>query len=62
MPLAAERREFSMNVLFISISSMPHMSKHSISLDLIHEFKRNGHDVYVVCAREKKENNIEKEI
>ena len=32
------------------------MSKHSISLDLIHEFKKNGHDVYVVCAREKKEN------
>ena len=45
-----------MNVLFISISSMPHISKHSISLDLIHEFQRNGHDVYVVCAREKKEN------
>ena len=32
------------------------MSEHSISLDLIHEFQRNGHDVYVVCAREKKEN------
>ncbi len=45
-----------MNVLFISISSMPHISKHSISLDLIHEFQRNGHNVYVVCAREKKEN------
>ncbi len=35
---------------------MPHLEKHSISLDLIHEFKRNGHDVYVVCARERKEN------
>ena len=32
------------------------MSKHSISLDLIHEFQRNGHEVYVVCARERKEN------
>ena len=32
------------------------MSKHSISLDLIHEFQRNGHNMYVVCAREKKEN------
>lgn len=44
-----------MNVLFISISSLPHISKHSISLDLIHEFQRNGHKVYVVCALEKKE-------
>ena len=45
-----------MNVLFISISSLPHISEHSISLDLIHEFQRNGHNVYVVCALEKKEN------
>ena len=44
-----------MNVLFISISSMPHLSGHSISIDLIHEFQRNGHDVYVVCSIEKKE-------
>ena len=32
------------------------MSKHSISLDLIREFQRKGHEVYVVCARERKEN------
>lgn len=45
-----------MNVLFISISSLPHISEHSISLDLIHEFKRHGHEVYIVCALEKREN------
>ncbi len=45
-----------MNVLFLSISSLPHMSEHSISLDLLREFQRNGHRVYVVCAIEKKEN------
>lgn len=44
-----------MNVLFISISSLPHLSGHSISLDLLHEFQRNGHNVHVVCALEKKE-------
>ena len=45
-----------MNVLFLSISSLSHMSKHSISLDLLREFKRNGHNVYVVAGLEKKEN------
>lgn len=39
-----------MNVLFLSISSMGHMSSHSISLDLLHEFKRAGHSVYTVSA------------
>ena len=43
-----------MNVLFLSISSLPHISNHSISLDLIHEFIRNGHKVYAVCANERK--------
>lgn len=42
-----------MNVLFLSISAMPHLSSHSISLDLIHEFVRRGHKVYVVCAIER---------
>ena len=45
-----------MNVLFISISPLPHISAHSISLDLIHEFIRNGHKVYAVCANERKNN------
>ncbi len=45
-----------MNILFISISSLPHISKHSISVDLIHEFMKNGHNVYAVCANERKNN------
>ena len=45
-----------MNILFLSISSLPHISEHSISLDLIHEFRRNGHEIYIVCGLEKKEN------
>ena len=45
-----------MNVLFLSISPLPHISSHSISLDLIHEFIRNGHKVYAVCGNERKNN------
>ena len=39
-----------MNVLFVSISAMPHLDSHSISIDLIHEMTRQGHSVYVLCA------------
>lgn len=46
-----------MNVLFISLSFLPHINEHSISLDLIHEFQRNGHAIYIICASEKKENS-----
>lgn len=42
-----------MNVLFLSISALPHMSSHSISLDLLREFRRNGHNVYAVGAIER---------
>jgi len=45
-----------MNVLYLAISSLPHMSQHSISLDLLREFKKRGHKVYVVSGLEKKEN------
>ncbi len=45
-----------MNILFVSISSLPHISEHSISLDLIHELQRNGHQVFVVCAIESRDN------
>ncbi len=45
-----------MNVLFLSISAIPHISGHTISLELIHEFIRNGHKVYAVGALERREN------
>lgn len=42
-----------MNILFISISSIPDVNLHSISLDLLREFQRNGHHVCILCALEK---------
>lgn len=47
-----------MNVLFVSISSIEHASKHSISLDLLHEFQRNGHNVHIVAALQKRDNGV----
>ncbi|WP_373261709.1 glycosyltransferase family 4 protein [Hungatella hathewayi] len=46
-----------MNILFVSISELPQMDKHSISLDLLHEFKKNGHTIYAVCANERRNNS-----
>ena len=43
-----------MNILFISVSSLPHLGEHSISLDLIREFRRNGHTMYVICSNERR--------
>lgn len=45
-----------MNILYISISSLPHISQHSISLDLIHQLQAQGHQVYAVCAIERRDN------
>lgn len=44
-----------MNILFLTISAMPHLDGHSISIDLLHEFVRQGHNVSVVCAQTKGE-------
>lgn len=44
-----------MNILFLSISEFSHMSEHSIYHDLMHEFQRNGHNVFVVCSLGNKE-------
>ena len=45
-----------MNILFLSISSIPHLDEHSISLDLIRELKRRGHNVYVLGSNERRNN------
>lgn len=42
-----------MNILFVSISSIPDVNLHSISLDLLREFQRNGHRICILCALEK---------
>lgn len=39
-----------MNVVFISISAMPDVSEHSISLDLLRELQKRNHNVYIVCS------------
>lgn len=43
----------SMNVLFITISWIPDINLHSISLDLLREFQKKGHSVSILCALEK---------
>ena len=43
-----------MNILFVSISGLPRLSGHSISLDLIHELNKKGHKVYAVCSNERR--------
>lgn len=43
-----------MNVLFLSISSMPPLTGHGISLDLLRQIKEHGHDVYLVCSNERR--------
>ena len=53
-----------MNILFVSISAISHLSNHTISLDLIRELKNNGHNVYVIGSsqrREGKETNLSEE-
>lgn len=46
-----------MNILFLSISTLQHVSKHGISLDLIRELMKKGHHVYAVCAIERRDND-----
>ena len=43
-----------MNILFLSISSLPPMTEHGISLDLIRQIQQHGHQVYVVCSNERR--------
>ncbi len=45
-----------MKVLFLSISSLGHLSGNSISLDLLREVRAHGHELYVVSALEKRAN------
>ena len=45
-----------MNILFVSISAIPDVAQHSITLDMVHQMRRLGHNVYIVCGLERKEN------
>lgn len=43
-----------MRLLFLSIGDIPSIKHHEIYPDLLREFVRNGHEVFVVCSREKR--------
>lgn len=43
-----------MKLLFLSIGDIPSIRHHEIYPDLLREFMKNGHEVYVVCSREKR--------
>lgn len=45
-----------MNILFLSIGDIPNIQHREIYPDLLREFIKKGHHVYVVCARERRNN------
>ena len=45
-----------MNILFLSIGMLNHIDDKGIYTDLLREFRDHGHNVYVVCARERRLN------
>lgn len=42
-----------MNVLFVTIA-YPKVGEYNIYTDLMQEFERNGHKVYIACSNEKR--------
>lgn len=49
-----------MNILFLSIGDIPGIKHREIYPDLMREFIKNNHNVYVICSREKR-NNLDTE-
>lgn len=43
-----------MNILFLTIGKMDNIQEYSLYPDLLREFRKNGHTVYAVCARERR--------
>lgn len=43
-----------MNILFLSISTLPHLSEHSLYADLLRQLHADGHQVYAVSPRERR--------
>lgn len=44
-----------MKILFITIGPFKSIEQSGIYTDLLRMFKKNGHDVYVICSRERRE-------
>lgn len=47
-----------MNVLFLSLSKIRDIDSHGIYPDLMREFAKNGHEVYIVSPAEKREGEV----
>ncbi|MGB4736475.1 MAG: glycosyltransferase family 4 protein, partial [Bacillota bacterium] len=45
-----------MNVLFLTIAGFRSINEPGIYNDLLREFIKNGHQIYVVCAKQKRDN------
>jgi len=45
-----------MNILFLTISTINNIEEQGIYTDLLREFRNNGHNVYIVCPRERRLN------
>lgn len=45
-----------MNILFLSIGKLDNVAERGIYTDLLREFRDHGHNVYVMCPREKRLN------
>lgn len=45
-----------MNILFLTLSNIDNIHEHDIYQDLMREFIKNGHNVYIVSAIEKRKN------
>ena len=43
-----------MNILFLTIGTFDSINQHSVYTDLLRKFAQEGHQVYVVCSREKR--------
>lgn len=47
-----------MNILFLSLIAIENLSSKGIYTDLLREFKKNGHNIYVISPREKRKKLI----
>ena len=45
-----------MNILFLTMVNLINLNQQNIYTDLLRQFRNNGHNVYVICPREKRFN------
>lgn len=46
----------NMNILFLTMVNLINLNQQNIYTDLLRQFRNNGHNVYVICPREKRFN------